>query len=45
MIIKTTSSINDIRTPYDDESQYLLKKEIELAQSHFTDFIEYMFNQ
>ena len=38
---KNNGSINDIRIPYDDEPITCVK-EIELAQSYFTDFIEYV---
>ena len=42
MILKNNGSINDIHFPYDDEPITCVKKEIELAQSCFVDFIEYV---
>ncbi|MCW1240658.1 MULTISPECIES: DinB family protein [Bacillus] len=42
MILKNNGSINDIHFPYDNEPITCVKKEIELAQSYFTDFIEYV---
>ncbi|AFU13697.1 TPA: DinB family protein [Bacillus toyonensis] len=42
MILKNIGSINDIQIPYDNEPIICVKKEIALAQSYFTEFIEYV---
>ncbi|MGE7884815.1 DinB family protein [Bacillus sp. NPDC094077] len=42
MILKNNGSINEIHIPYDNEPITCVKKEIKLAQSYFSDFIEYV---
>lgn len=43
MLLRNNGSIKtDIHTPYDEEPITSVEKEIELSQSYFSDFIEYV---